>query len=183
MPEPNEQSPEVEVITLRKVRDELLAKTHTQKAKIAELESQALQLTEKADRATELMRTVVVDVPLNHMVSKLSKNVPELVMRELHEDFTFDAADEGSIEVKSRVDGKVIAAKDGKPVTWDKHSLHQFLIGHGYAEQTPRQRVYTHLLGIPVGSGGIGRKLPMPVAQKENASNENSLSALSFGLR
>lgn len=182
MPEPAELTPDVELVTLRKVNAELLQAKHTLKAKVTSLEADVLAATEKADKAQAAARAVIVDQPLKRMVSELSKDVPELVMRELLADFKFEAGDDGSILITNIADGKPIAAKNGKAVAFDKHSLHLFLIGDNYAEKSDRQRVYTHLLGVPAGSGGVGRMAGI-LARQSKPSEEKKEQAPSFGLR
>ena len=182
MPEPTEQTPEVELTTLRKVNADLLKTKHEQKARITALEADVLAATETANKAQAAARAVVVDQPLKKMVAELSTNVPELVMRELLADFKFEAGDDGSILITNVQDGKPIAAKNGKAVAFDKHSLHLFLIGDGYVEKSDRQRVYTHLLGVPAGSGGVGRVAGI-LARQGKPSEEKKDQSLSFGLR
>lgn len=168
-----------EVETLRTVKTELLAKTHAQKTTIAALEAERNAASEAADKATAAMRAVVIDKPLNAMANELCKGAPELLKRELLEDFTFDANESGDIVVKTKTDGKPIAAKDGKPVAFDKLAIHRFLIGDGYSERTDRQKLYTHLCGIPVASGGVGRgSRQLPISQPGAEAKK-----MEFGLR
>jgi hypothetical protein len=181
MPEPIEQTPDAELVTLRKVNADLLKTKHEQKARITALEADVLAATEKADKATASMRATVIDLPLSRMVQQLAPNVHKLLLKEMQEDFAFEAADDGSIVIKSKADGKEVRAKDGKPVSFDKHSLHCFLTGFGYVERSERQKLYAHLLGIPVASGGIGRK-PILGRMSNTPAPENK-PELQFGLR
>ncbi len=185
MPEPTtEQTLESELATLRKVNADLLKTKHDQKARIAALEADVLTASEKADKAQAAAHAVVVDRPLKQMVAELSKgNVPELVMRELLADYKFDAGVDGSILVTNVADAKPIAAKNGKAVAWDKHSLHLFLIGDGYAEKSDRQKLYAHLLGIPAASGGVSRKVPGIGITGKQPVAENKPAVLQLGLR
>jgi hypothetical protein len=179
MSEPTIEELTVEVTTLRSVKDELLAKTHAQKKQISDLEAERNAASEVADKATAAMRAVVIDKPVNAMANELCKGAPELLKRELLEDFIFDADENGDIVVKTRADGKQIVAKDAKPVAFDKLAMHKFLIGDGYAERTDRQKVYTHLIGIPAASGGIGRgSRQLPISQPGAESKK-----IEFGLR
>jgi hypothetical protein len=179
MSEPTIEELTAEVTTLRSVKDELLAKTHAQKATIATLEAERNAASEAADKATAAMRAVIIDKPVNTMANELCKGAPELLKRELLADFIFDADENGDIVVKTKADGKAIVAKDGKPVAFDKLAMHRFLIGEGYAERTDRQKVYTHLCGIPVASGGVGRgSHQLPISQPGTESKK-----IEFGLR
>lgn len=184
MPEPTtEQTSDVELATLRKVNAELLKTKHDQKARIAALVADVLTASEKADKAQAAMRATAIDLPLSRIVQELATNVPNLVLKELHEDFTFDAADDGSIVIKSKADGKEVRAKDGKPVSFDKHSLHRFLTGFGYVERNERQKLCAQLTGIPFGSGGVGGKVPGTGITGKQPVPESKPSILQLRLR
>jgi hypothetical protein len=169
----------MEVTTLRSVKDELLAKTHAQRTRIAELESERNAASEAAERATAAMRAVVIDKPVSEMVRDLCKGAPDLLKRELLEDFTFDADEDGTVVVQAKTDGKPIVAHGGKPVAFERLAFHRFLIGDGYSDRNQRQRVYAHLCGIPVASGGVGRTpRQLPIQQPGTEPNKRE-----FGLR
>ena len=178
MSEPTVEELTAEVITLRSVKDELLAKTHAQKTRIAELETERNAASHAADKATAAMHAVVIDRPLNAMANELCKAAPELLKQELLKDYEFSADDAGNIIVTDRATSKPIAAKDGKPVAWDKPSFAKFLTGEGYAERTDRQKIYAALVPVSFASGGAGRVSPRTTQQL--AVEEKRIE---FGLR
>jgi hypothetical protein len=177
--EPINSNDAAELLTLRKLRDELLQTKHTQKARITELESQVIQLAEAKDVAQATVRAVVVDQPLKRMAAELNKELSELVLRELSEDYSFDATSDGSIVMTAKADGEPVQGNDGKPVAWERNALHEFLSGDGVAVKSERQRMFTHLLGVRVGSGGMNRKPTIRTVSQD----EKKISTPAFGLR
>jgi hypothetical protein len=179
MTEPTIEELTAEVTTLRSVKDELLAKTHAQKATIATLEAERNAASEATDKATAALRAVVIDRPLNALASELCKAAPELLKQELLKDYEFSADDAGNIIVTDKATGKPIAAHSGKPVAWDKASFAEFLTGKGYAEKSERQRIYAALVPVSFASGGAGRgSHQLPIAQPAAESKK-----IDFGLR
>jgi hypothetical protein len=121
----------------------------------------------------------VIDRPLNAMASELCKAAPELLKQELLKDYEFSADDAGKLIVTDKATSKPVAAKDGKPVVWDKTSLAAFLTGQGYAERTDRQRVYAALVPASFASGGVGRGQQRGTAQPKTEEPQK----MQFGLR
>ncbi len=169
---------DAEIATLRSVKDELLAKSHTQRATIATLEAERNAASEAADKATAAMRAVVIDRPLNALASELCKAAPELLKQELLKDYEFSADDAGNIIVTDKATSKPIAAHSGKPVELTKASFAEFLTGKGYAERTDRQKMYAALVPVSFASGGAGRESRLPISQPGGEKPK-----LEFGLR
>ena len=178
MSEPTIEELTAEITTLRSVKDELLAKTHAQKATIATLEVERNTASEAADRAKETMRAVVIDKPVRAMVAKLCSAAPDLLLRELQTDFSFTADDSGNVIISTKGDGKPVVAKDGKPVPFESHAFHKFIIGDGYAEKNERQKMYTHLVHVPTASGGGA-----PLSKRLTELGKEAPEKIVFGLR
>jgi hypothetical protein len=172
-----------ELVTLRKVNAELLQTKHTLKARVTTLEGEALQLTEKADKAIATMRAVVIDQPLKKLADEVS-SAPALFMRELLTDYKVEARDDGTLMLQSK-DGKQVAFEDGKPVTLNESDIRRFLLSSNDQVTPERRKEFSSILTVRVGSGGAGRAaqgFSQPRQASSDPDNKKGLAS-NFGLR
>jgi len=180
MPDPiNDPAPSgdaAELTTLRKVNAELLQAKHTLKARVTTLESEVVQLTEKADKATATMRAAVIDLPLSRIAVEVSP-VPELWLTEFRKDYNIEANEDGSLSLLTK-DGKPVKARDGKPLEFTHSGLYQLLVGVNGKAETERATVFKHIMKYS-GAGRTAsthtRLSPTPAEKKD--------APVAFGLR
>jgi hypothetical protein len=166
-----EQKPdEVEVITLRRINAELLAAKHTLKARVAVLESEA---------ATATMRAAVITLPMQRL-AEIASNAPELFLEQLSRDYDVVANDDGSLALNTK-DGKLVTARDSKPLEMTHNGLYNLLAGMPHEKKDNRARLYTTIMKFSGSSGGMGR--PMTPSAKIKELAEKEIVPTQFGLR
>ena len=175
---PTPEAIEAELVTLRKLRDELLATKTKQKAKIDELELQLLQANERADKATATMRASAIDVPLRKLAAEASP-VPDLFLAELQRDYAVDVSDDGSLLLKDK-DGKLVT-RANKPLPLTHNSLYQLLTD----DKSERAPVYRTIMKYSGATGGVGAGMKgrSPVIRPEGKTGGQKAIENSFGLR
>lgn len=165
---------------LRKTNAELLKTKHELKARIATLESEAAALESRTEEAEKTMRTAVIDAPLKRLAVEIS-NAPELFLNTLRKDYDVDVdADTGNLRLLSN-DGKVVTARDGKPLPLTHVALYSHLAGKPNETKDERQKVYVTLMRYAGASGGAGRRVTSPSSPVSEKGTKDI--APSFGLR
>jgi len=167
-----------ELATLRKLRDELLSTKHMQKARITELESEVLQLTEARDNALATARAVTIDLPLRKLSEEMSA-APALWLREFMADYNVDANNDGTLILKTK-SGEPITLENGKPIQLTASDVRKFLLSPNKAVTPERRRDFSAITIASKASGTVGA----PVKPFTN-SGEDSGKPLAphFGLR
>ena len=143
-----------ELATLRKLRDELLATKHTQKARITELESEVLQLTEARDNALTTVKAVTVDLPLRKLSEEMSV-APALWLREFMADYNVEPDKDGNLILQSK-DGKAVTFDDSKPVAVTASDLRRLLLSPNKTVSAERRRDFSAITTVSKASGTVG---------------------------
>jgi hypothetical protein len=165
-----------ELATLKKLRDDLLSTKHTQKARITELESEVLQLTEARDNALITVKAVTVDLPLRKLSEEMSQ-APQLWLKEFLVDYNVQADAQGELTLQSK-DGEQIAFEDtGKPVAVTAGDLRKYLFS-SKAVRAERRKAYELITIVSKASGTVGAPI-----KPSTTSAEDTKPALHFGLR
>ena len=170
---------EAELLTLRKLRDELLTTKATQREKIKQLESELLQANERANTAESHVSELTVQRPLKAMAESLSK-APQSFIEMFTRDFRVEMQN-GELQLLHAKDGKPVMDGD-KPVPFEREPLLRLLqtTSTGAAKE-----LWTHTLIVGKASGGVGRPTFDHSRRPPTANDpeEKKPVAHSFGLR
>jgi hypothetical protein len=162
------------------LRTELLTRTQTQKARITELESEAVLLREQVEKAVTTMRAAVIDVPLKRLATEISP-VPELFLSELAKDYNVEPNEDGTLPLLAK-DGKRVNGRDGKPVELTHIGLYTLLAGVNGSSDSERAKVFKVLLKYAGASGGNGRTNTTLQPNVGNIDSDKPLPT-SFGVK
>ena len=187
MPEPVITDPTpspdaAELATLRKVNAELLQTKHTLKGRIEQLEGNAATLESRAEKAENMMRAAVIDVPMRKLAEGIA-HVPSLFIAELEKDFRVDVdADSGELRLLTKDENKIVTNGKGEPVEMKHNALYTFLAGKLNEPKSDRQRVYATLMRFSGASGGAG-KAAATFPSNSSVENDSPKPLPSFGLK
>lgn len=153
--------PTDELATLRLVNSELLAKSATRKAKIAELEVAAIALQENITNADAALHDALIGIPLRQLAATVS-DAPELFLSEFGKHYTIQAdKKDGKITILT-LDGKPALDKADKPVEFTPHALYKLLASEAVVaggKNDPRSKTFAVLMryfGASGAGGGFG---------------------------
>ena len=167
-----------ELVTLRALREELLQAKATLKARVTTLETEAVALTEKANKAEATMHTAIIELPLKNLAEQISP-APELFLSELQKDYSIEANERGELILLTKQDSKPVM-KNGKPIEFTHTGLYQALTDDSTGE---RSKVFSTIMRYSGASGGLGRQRAIQRATAGARDEENKSSSTSFGLR
>jgi hypothetical protein len=153
--------PAVELETLRKTHQEVLAKSATRKAKITELEATNAKLQGDLTAANASIHQLTVEAPLKAMAESISL-APEIWLEKFTASYKVESI-KGALTLLS-ADGKPVL-KDGAPVKFE----HQALIDLLTTDTHPQSKIFKSILigsrasggnAAPQGKGSAGPKAP-----------------------
>jgi len=161
MPElPVEQSPEAsELSTLRRVNADLLQKSATRKARIAELEAHTATLQASATEAESRIKALTIDGPVNDLCESISV-APQALRTALESEFKIEMRD-GVLTLLNPVDGKPVMGVDGKPVPFHADSIKALLLG---SKDVAKKALYNAIIIASKASGAGGAETKHHVA-------------------
>jgi hypothetical protein len=174
-PTATDDASEVETNALRATHQDLLMKRRKDKARIAELEVQAIALQDAANVANAATQDALIGVPLRRMAAMVS-DVPELFMAEFAKHYTIDADKSDGTIIVTTLDGKPALDRNGKAVEFTPHGLYNLLASQAATTKDARSRTFAVLMRYFGGSGGAN----LPGKQSSNKSREPKPQ---FGLR
>ncbi len=181
----SEQTPtpeaEAELVTLRKLRDELLTSKNKQKAKIDELESQLLQANERVTSAEANVQELTINGPLKAMAEVISKT-PGTFLDVFHRTYKLTMSKDGELTLLHARDDKPVLDEKDKAIPFERGALVKLLL----ADKDPAALAfYQTTLLIPAATGGADRTIAKGRSPFANGSKseEPKVVAPAFGLR
>jgi hypothetical protein len=171
MPEPVqaiEPTPEaLELATLRKVNADLLQKSATRKARIAELEANAAALTAKATEAETRIKALTIDGPVNDLCESISV-APEALRTAFDSVYRVELRD-GVLTLLNVSDDKAVM-QDGKPVPLEAEAIKALLLS---SKDEAKLKLYRAIIIANKASGAKGsmtaikQPIQRPIAPKQ----------------
>lgn len=187
MPQPIQQpivpTPEqpTELETLRTVNASILAKRKRDKAKIAQLEIDAVALQDKTTKAESAAHNALIGLPLRQMAETVS-DVPELFLAEFAKHYTIDADKTTGRIAITTIDGQPALDTNGKQAEFTPHSLYNLLASQAViagGSKDARSKIFAVLMKYfgASGAAGIGGN------QRTRTTAGTGQPAYRFGLR
>jgi hypothetical protein len=169
--QPIEPSPEAaELAILRQAHTEVLRRRQKDRARIAELESGAIEMQAKLASASESLHQATIGGPLKTMCESMS-NVPEMFQEQFSKHYAV-ALIEGKLALQT-LDGKPVHGKDGKPIPFERDALAAMLTTGDDA----RARTFKAITITNRASGGAGN------VQGQHKSLGKKTPTYQFGLK
>ena len=179
---PTPEAIEAELVTLRRLRDELLATKTKQKAKIDELESQLLQANDRVTSAEANVQELTINGPFKAMAEVISKT-PGTFLDVFQRTYKVTMKD-GQLTLLHAKDGKPVLDEKDKAIPFERGALVKLLL----ADKDPAALAfYQTTLLIPAATGGADRTIAKGRSPFANAnvskSEDGKAVAPAFGLR
>ena len=114
-----------EVEILRRVNADLLQKSATRKARIAELEANVGTLSAKASETEARIKALTIDGPVNDLCESISV-APQALRTALESEYKIEMRD-GALTLLNPSDGKPVM-RDGKPVPFQADAIKNLLL-------------------------------------------------------
>ena len=139
-----------ELETLRRVNADLLQKSATRKARIAELEASIGTLTAKAGEAEARIKALTIDGPVNDLCESISV-APQALHSALESEYRIEMH-EGVLTLLNPADGKPVM-QDGKPVPFQAEAIKNLLLG---SKDEAKKKLYNAIIIANKASGASG---------------------------
>jgi hypothetical protein len=165
---PIEQSPEAELVTLRKTVAELTQKSATRKSRVTELETNVATLTAKATESEARIKALTIDGPVDDLCQSISV-APQALRSALEAEYRIEMRD-GVLTLLNPSDGKPVT-QDGKAVPFQADAIKSLLLG---SKDESKLNLYRAILITSKASGSDGASSNRAVA---------SAPRIQFGLR
>ncbi|HEV2136982.1 MAG TPA: hypothetical protein VGR47_22380 [Terracidiphilus sp.] len=136
-----------ELETLRRVNADLLQKSATRKARIAELEASIGTLTAKASEAEVRIKALTIDGPVNDLCESISV-APQALRSALESEYRIEMH-EGVLTLLNPADGKPVM-QDGKPVPFQADAIKNLLLG---SKDEAKKKLYNAIIIANKASG------------------------------
>lgn len=139
-----------ELETLRRVNADLLQKSATRKARIAELEASVGTLTTAKTEAESRIRVLTIDGPVNDLCELISV-APQALRSALESEYKIEMRD-GVLTLLNPSDSKPVM-QDGKQVAFTAESIKALLLG---SKDESKKKLYNAIIIANRASGAGG---------------------------
>jgi hypothetical protein len=140
----------LEVVTLRKTNAELVQKSATRKARIAELEASAATLQAKATEGEARIRQLTIDGPVNDLCESISV-APQALRSALEAEYKIEMHN-GVLTLLNPSDSKPVM-QDGKPVPFTPEGIKNMLLA---SKDEAKLKLYNAIIIANRASGAGG---------------------------